>query len=255
MADSYQTNEREPSLKPDAPEVSIKPKGKFFDKLSDLWDRYKWVVIIGGFFLIVLVVGIVQMSTKDEYDQSVVFAGPEMLTPNQSKQVGAALSELLPRDYSGDDKLLIKFQGYGVYDEDEMKEANEEETLPNGQYNVVVTPSSNSSATLQYKDYMMSGECAIYFISRSQYENLSSQGRICSMESIFGEKLPEGMLPDGYGVALSELDLYSLPALKLLPEDTVICFSKQTVMGKCSDDDYYESAREYFKALVEYKAS
>lgn len=239
-------------VKPDATDINIRPHGRLYEWLDNFWYHYKWVLIIGLFFVVALAVGIFQMVNKDEYDQSVVFAGPETLIPYQSAEISTALSELLPRDFNGDDKLLVKFQGYGVFNEKEMKEANEEETLENGQYNVVVTPSSNSSNMSRYKEYMMGGECAIYFVSISQYENLVSQERLCSVESICGET-PTGMLGDGYGVLLGQTDLYAIRAMKYLPEDTVICFAKQPVVGACAKDKYYDAAKEFFIALVNYR--
>ena len=59
-----------------------------------------------------------------------------------------------------------------------------------------------------------------------------------------------------YGVYLGGLDIYKeFSALRVLPEDTVVCILRQTVVGKISKDDNYQNELSMFKALLTYSSS
>ena len=62
-----------------------------------------------------------------------------------------------------------------------------------------------------------------------------------------------GYAEDEYGLYLGSLDIYKeFSALRVLPEDTVVCILRQTVVGKISNDKNYQNELDMFCAIVNY---
>jgi len=236
----------------DVEDIKLTRKSKLWSKLDNFWFHYKWPVIIGAFFAIILIIGLVQIIGKDDKDNVVVFAGPAQITPNQCAQIEQELSKILPDDLSDDDKKSVAFKSYAIYSEEEFKLANEAETLANGQYDTVVTTSQNSANYKDYDDYLQTRECSIYFVSPDRYDNFKTYNQVCHMSEIFGENIPDGMMEDGYGFMLGQLPLYQIDAFQVMPANTIVCLLKQPVVGSSSDDETYESMEKFFKAIINF---
>ena len=107
-----------------------------------------------------------------------------------------------------------------------------------------------------------SNTMAIMIISPELYAELCSvdsnrdgkADRIVTLYETFGG-LPEGAYDD-YAVRLGDTEIYkSFAALRVLPEDTLICFLEPNWKGsKNSNEKYYNREREIFRAIVEYTA-
>lgn len=226
----------------DGENVSLTDKSKLLTKLDNFWFHYKWVVIIGAFFVLVLIVGLVQILGRTETDAAVTFAGPAYISPNDCAAIETELGKILPEDYTGDGKNTVKFSNYTIYYESDLE----------GKDTSSIDMSQNSTNKSNYDDYVSSGECSIYFVGSELYKNFLTHERLQSMSDIFGENLPQGTAEDGYGVRLGDLPIYQLDAFKVLPEDTYICLTKPYIYGESSKADSYAEMTEYFKAIVNF---
>jgi hypothetical protein len=138
-----------------------------------------------------------------------------------------------------------------IYSEDELTAANEAETDDEGKYVIRVSQSYNTSKIEEYRTFLQTGECSIVLVSQYLYQNLLEQNRLRPVTEVFGEKLPAGVLADGCGVRLGDTYLYQhFDAMKVLPEDTVICLLRPYVWGASSDAEKYAEIEEYYKKLV-----
>lgn len=226
----------------DGENVSLTDKSKLLTKLDNFWFHYKWVVIIGAFFVLVLIVGLVQILGRTETDAAVTFAGPAYISPNDCAAIETELGKILPEDYTGDGKNTVKFSNYTIYYESDLE----------GKDTSSIDMSQNSTNKSNYDDYVSSGECSIYFVGSELYKNFLTHERLQSMSDIFGENLPQGTAEDGYGVRLGDLPIYQLDAFKVLPEDTYICLTKPYIYGESSKADSYAEMTEYFKAIINF---
>ncbi len=222
--------------------LSVVNKSKLLSKLDSFWFHYKWVVIIGGFFLIVLIVGLVQIFSRTQIDAAVTFAGPAYISPNQCADIETELGKIIAEDYTGDGKTVVKFSNYTIYYENDLKGLNSSE----------IDLSQNTTNKSNYDDYVSSGECSIYFVGNELYKNFVSHNRLQSMSDIFGENMPSGITEDGYGVRLGDLPIYQLDAFKVMPADTYVCLAKSYVYGESSKADRYAEMIETFKAIVNF---
>lgn len=221
-------------------DVNLSSKSKLLGKLDNFWFYYKWHVIIGAFFLIVLTVGLVQLFGRTQYDVAVSFAGPAYITPIQSADIEAELSKILPDDFTKDGKKTVKFTAYSVFSEDDIKQAGNVDT------------SQNTANISSFGDYVTSGECSVYFVSSYRYENFKTYERLRPLNEIFDGELPRGITEDGYGIRLGDLPVYELDAFKAMPEDTYLCMTKPYIYGDSSKADKYADMTKCFKAIVNF---
>lgn len=226
----------------DGDNVSVTSKSKLLSKLDNFWFHYKWGIIIGAFFLVVLIVGLVQIFNRTEIDAAVTFAGPAYISPNQCAEIETELGKIIPEDYTGDGNKNVKFSNYTIYYENDLIGVDPSQ----------IDLSQNTTNKSNYDDYVSSGECSIYFVSGELYKNFVTHERLQSMRDLFGDELPEGMLGDGYGVRLGDLPIYELDAFKVMPADTYICLLKPYIYGESSKADTYAEMIECYKAIINF---
>lgn len=234
----------------DAAEVKLGSQNPIFKWLDNFWYYHKWTVIIVLFFAVVLGVGVSQMIGKEKSGEAVVIAAPQDVYTEHIEGYNTVLTSLMPATEKGGRKSL-QIYPYPIYSEDEMKRANEEETDDEGRYVQKVIQSYNTSKIEEYRSFLQMGECSILFVSEYLYETQRDQGRLRSLEEVFGKDLPMGAMGDGYGVRLGDTALYAFfDELQALPEDTVICLLRPYIWGASSKEEHYAYTEEFFKNIV-----
>lgn len=233
--------------------IEIKPKSPFLSKLSNFWYYHKWKVIIISFFAIVFAVGIYQMVTKVDGDESIIISGPQYFDNEEMMEVEKILTSLKPRNPDGSEKKIDLYT-YSVYSEEEMDEANHSETNDEGQYIQQVLPSYNVDKKKEFNGDVGLGRSSILIISESLYLELQAKDWILPLKEIFVGELPEGAMSDGHGVRLGETDLYAAyEGLQVLDEDLVVCMIRSLAMGANSDKNKYAESVELYKRIVTFE--
>ena len=221
-----------------------RPHGKLYRWLDNFWYHYKWPVLIGGFFAIVLLVCILQMCGKESKgDVNIVLAGPYSLATDEAAygDLQKCLAAELARDYNDDGQKKVDIMHYTIYSEEQIKAANGE-----------IHTSSNTGNYDTYKDYLTTGDAGILFLDPWLYEELAGKtDHLQEITEVVG-KQPEGALLDEngkcYGVRLGDTALYrENSAVRILPADTVICLLKPLVFGEQSE---WSHTLEYLRALI-----
>ena len=233
-------------------DVKIKVSNPFFSKLENFWFHHKWKVIISAFFLIVLGVGVFQMFTKEKYDTQVSVATHVIYDKKQLEAFNKALAALMPEDVNGDGKKNLAVYRYRVYSEEELTDANsgfDENDNPV----IVIDRNFNREQMTELNNAINSGQCTVMFVSRYEYDELVNKRPndvlLLPMSELFGEKLPEGVTENGYGVMLKDTGVYELDGFKWLPEDTVICILRKF---PSVSEKRYEADKQLFKNIVEF---
>lgn len=241
----------------DGVDVSLTSKIPFFSKLDNFWFYNKWKVIIISFFAIVLGVCLVQIVGKAEVDTTLVIAAPETITPLQSADIDSALLSLMPADKSGDGKKVLDIITYPIYSEEELYRANhtETETEEDGGWHYVptVNQSYNVEKFNEYTEYLKTGEVTLIFVSKYLYDNLIVNDRVLPLSEVFGDNMPTiaALSGDGYGVRLGDLYAYDyIDALKVIPEDTMVCILRPYIWGASSKAEKYEYSKEFFRNIL-----
>ncbi len=236
----------------EAGEIVVQKNG-FAKWIENFWYHNKWTIIIVTFFVVILIVGAVQIFSNEEEDLQVTYSGPYILSSSEKAEINKVLVSLMPKDYNGDGKKLVAFMDFGVYSERELERENEAYTDENGKYVTMVFPQTNTENMKSYSDYLMTGECSVLFLSEYLYGErmASAKKHMVPLTDTFGAELPQGAMSDGYGIRLGDTYLYaSCPALQVLPEDTVICLNRPYAIGASSNKKVYERSVDFYKTLV-----
>ena len=228
--------------------AEIKVQGKFLTWLDNYWYHYKWVTIVVAFFIIVFSVCTLQMCSKEKTDLTVIYAGGAFVSPERAESVNSVINAVMPKDFDGDGAKNVNFVKYEIYSAEQIK-VIEAATDSNGESGYV-DRSYNSSNYDNFCNYIQTGDTSLCFLEAWLYEELKSANRVADISEVLGYT-PEGS--DGYCVRVGDLDIYnSYAALRVIPEDTVVCLLRPLVVGNSSDAKYYERECEMFRAIIEY---
>lgn len=211
---------------------------KWFD---NFWYHYKWHTIITLFFVVVILACTLSTCQRENYDSTVLYAGPAYLDSDKKAGIEAVFEAAMPEDKIGDGEKNVYLAPFLIYSKEQI-EAIEAETDEEGKHfdvdNSIITKNSDN-----FYDYLMTGETSICLLDPSLYEALLGANRLAEIK--------EGK----YGVPLCELEIYkAYSALRELPEDTVVCFLRQSFIGGNSDNEVYENDRQLFDTILNFSS-
>ncbi len=228
----------------------IKPKSDFYKWLDNYWYHYKWITIGVVFLLVVLVVCTLQMCEKEKEDTTILYAGPCQLSAEEAENIKAVFNAVMPEDYDGDGKKNTAMIYYQIYSEEQIKEV--EASTDELGISIEVNRNYITQNQDNYYQYLLTGETSICLVDPNLYYVLVRENRLAPVVTALGTD--SGYEDDDYGIILGKTEIYeAYSALRVLPEDTVICILRANFVGRTSDEEVYKNDLEIFEAVVEYK--
>jgi hypothetical protein len=231
-------------IKPDGNEIDFTSESKFLPWWDNYWYHYKWHTIIVAFviFLVAFVVG--QKAADPAQDVIVTYCGPMSFLSEETEDLREALNRIMPEDFDGNGDKYAEVVRYAVYSEEEL----EADRLANDGHGTV-NLAFNAKQMTDFNTFMSLGECSIYLLSEYMYEYVKPRGALSPLANALGE-LPEGA-HDEYTIYLKDTAYYAMePALRMLPEDTLVCITVPYDLGNSSDPDYYARSVAMLRAIV-----
>ncbi len=236
-------------------------KSPFLTKLENFWYHYKWPFLIGLFALIVLIVCLVQCSSKSDYDIYVMYAGPVTLTQEDIEDVKTSLEPYVT-DKNGDGKITIAVRNLVIYPLSELEEKKEEGV------DVSFLANTSQMNTEVFDNEIQAGEAIICLLDPSLFESVCLQGGF--MEQSFAGDAPDyakigkikekdqngkERIREGYfGYRLGGMDLHKMPGLSRLRGDTVLCVRKistmQSLFGKKRAERNHANNVAIFNSII-----
>lgn len=233
------------------PAGDIKQKSKLLRWLDNFWYHNKIPTVIVLFVLIVVVVCMLQMCSAEDEDISLLYSGPRLMTASEHEGVRGVLSTLLPEDYNGDGRKYANLVTYHVKSDVQLF-SEAAQTHEDGE-TVFVDKTYYTREYESYSNILMTGELSVCMLDPWLYEKLTSSGRLKKLSEIF-DVMPSGAVGE-YGVRLGDTALYRYyDAMKILPEDTVVCLMLPYVFGESSKAESYAKSTDVFKAIVGFSA-
>lgn len=226
---------------------------KILKWLDNYWYHYKWQTIIGVFFAVVIVIFTTQFITKEEYDYSVIYAGPGVPTANQTREMEKAFSSVLEKDLNGDGKKNATLLEFYLLTE-EQKDIKQQEADAKGEI-LAVNWGEMQNTRNNFTTHVFTGESMICLLDPEWYEMLREQDAFLELSEITGE-LPD-CAQDGYSLRLCDTPFAQYyTVFSILPSDTLLCFrrpSTASLMGSSSQNEKYAGNKEIFRAILEWK--
>lgn len=164
--------------------------------LDNFWYYHKWKVIIAAFFLVVLVIGLVQIFSRVEYDVYVTVAVPYTMNADENGRFTELLQKFCPRDFNGDGDLLVYVQGYQVYSDSEYESEKAYWEVRSEQFQI--NSVYNQSQIRAFDQYLMNGQSTLLLLSPYMFETKKDNGHLLALVDVYGDDpLPEGVTADG----------------------------------------------------------
>ena len=194
---------------------------------ENFWYHHKWKTIIISFVVLVLVVCVVQMGTRDKTDVYVMYAGPGYLTANEARSVQDAMKQVMD-DYNGDGEKGVLLADFNCLNEEQI--AEKEALAAEQGVDLIFDNYGNAAVYEQYEMEVIAGESVIYILDPALYENVKKAGGLLPLTEVLGET-PEGAIDD-CGIRLADTKFaryYS--AMDVFPEDSVLCIRRVSTMS------------------------
>lgn len=241
-----------------------KEHGKIYRWFDNFWYHHKWKTIASTFLAVVVTVCTLQMCGREKPGDIIILtAGPYGFFDNEAglNDLKKCLSTYIPEDYNGNGVKDITLQNYTIFSEDEAKEYEGRVDENGDPLGLKVDRNQNTKEYQNFSQYIINGNAAILFLSpwlANQYA--TTTGLLMNFTELLGTDPQNGMFatPEGgkticYGIKLCETALWrENSAIRAnLPEDTVICLMKPTILGKNADVEIYNRSVAVVKALIQ----
>ena len=241
--------------RPDGNDIEIKPNGDEIDFTSEskilkwwdnYWYHYKWHTIIGLFVVILIIFVVSQQVNDPKQDTIITYCGSFGFLSEETEDLREAFNRIMPEDFDGNGEKYTEIVRYQFYSEQELiadREANDGKGTVNLAYNAKQLSDFNS--------FMSFGECSIYILSEDMYEYVKTNKTelLKSLSDILDDVPIDAY--DEYAVRLKDTPYYAMePALRMLPEDTLVCITAPYHIGSSSDPETYADSVAMFRAIV-----
>lgn len=209
--------------------------------IDNFWYHYKWHTIVGGFFLLMLTLLLVQCIGREQKDFQILYTGPIDVYSVKGDSVESAFS-----DVKGEE-VAVHF--LWLYTEEQLKEVS----------STPATAAAMASNRESFYTWTQTGENIVYLLDPTWYGYLKENGMLAPLADTLGYT-PDGAI-DEYGIRFHDTAFakhYSA-VMKDLPADTVLCMRAEPLhsfsLGKKKAQQRYEEHKKFFCDLVKYGQS
>jgi hypothetical protein len=213
-----------------------------------IWLRhYKWYLLIALFFVVVITVMAVQTCTREEYDASVMYAGPAIIPDGKDAEIEAILAKVC-KDNDGNGKVDVLFYDLLIMSQEELNAAYDK-----GHSSSAINAGSIQNAKDAFQLNILADEHFVMLLSPERYNVMVENGALEKLSDL-GVSAPSY---SEYAIRFADTDLARMyPAFSVIPGDTLLCFKRISDVN--ADDkrvlEKREDAIEYFGAIVAFKA-
>ena len=218
------------------------------EKIQNFIYHYKWHTLIALLLVIALVVCSLQFCSKEDYDAYILYAGSKNIGRTSKDgdvaEIATVISSLkrITDDFNENGETTLNFTNYYYLSADERKDVDDlnEALLANDRNSI--------SSVLEHSEYYL---C---FISKAVYEQYHKVGDEELFISLDGYKTasPDIELYADNAILLSSTEAYKLPGLSSLPDDTMVCIRRPSVLGGKSKEHtaHLENAKKMLENIL-----
>jgi hypothetical protein len=223
--------------------------------LSNVWYHSRYVILIGAFFAIVLIIGIIQICQNEDYDVQFVYAGPASLDETSGNEICVALSSV-SGDADGDGKKNLFLHRYTVLSDEQLAQKKAEAEAEGD--SIYYDYSLRTDAISSIGTLLATGEVSICFLDSYVYSIYSAQDAFLPLEEALGY-LPDYAV-DSYAVYLKDTDFGKyFTVFDLFPDDTLLCIRREPLLSGFQSqkkvDAAYQNSLETFQCIFSFHLS
>lgn len=217
------------------------------------WYYYKWIVIIGAFFIGVITFCLFQSVNRESYDVCILYTGPHIFSVGEKSSFESSFVQIMSEDYDKNGDKSIQVIDLTALTDDQLREIIETSEDPTAA--VKYAPYAVDNVKKSFSQQAFSGDSVICILDEYWYNVLLKAEGLEKLEDVLGYK-PDNM-KDEYsayfcGLKFSEYFGWSTE----FSEDTVICFRKmstvQAFYGKDNVEKNYNRSVQMLKDIFSF---
>jgi len=215
------------------------------NKWANFWHYNKTKIIIAVFFAVVLGVGLGQLLNRQNPDVSILYAGPDYVSPNDAENFCSLLEGLMD-DYNGDGRKYVQLEDLVYMSEDQITAYLEAAKADDE--NATVDRTKNKNMEDRFVSEVFAGSASLCILAEDQYEIVANSGGFVPLSELFAT-VPESAIDD-YGIRFAETKFakfYNLTSL--FPADSVIALRTLPTASAITGKERAEKLHTYAEAL------
>ncbi len=219
------------------------------EKIQNFIYHYKWHTLVALLLIVAIIICSLQFCVKEEYDAYILYAGSKNIgrtaKDGDVAEIATVISSLkrITDDFDENGEITLNFTNYYFLSAEERKGLDDlnEALLASDQKSI--------SGVLEHSEYYL------LFISAAVYEQYHKVGdeELFISLSEYKTSSPDIELYADNAILLSSTEAYKLPGLSALPEDTLICIRRPSVLGGKSKEHtaHLENAKMMLENILE----
>ncbi|MBE6605882.1 MAG: hypothetical protein E7635_02450 [Ruminococcaceae bacterium] len=233
---------------------------KFYKWIDNFWYHYKWIVLIVALFATIIIVSTVQIFTREVGDIYVLYAGPKVVSLQESLYIEKTFEKIDEIDHNGDGEINAIVRTLTIMSPEDISESNdaheEEVGAANEGYiiNEQMLGAQMSGAMQTFNQEIFGGDSVICLLSPYTYKIVHDSNGFLPLADVLGYT-PEGAY-DECAVYLKDTDFGSLEGLSSLGDDTLFCIRRMSTMsfmkGHKKTEALYNYQLDKFKTALTY---
>ena len=222
------------------------------DKLANFWHYNKTKILIAAAFILIIGISLVQLIGRQNPDVSVLYAGPDYITPNECEAFCDVLESLMD-DYNGDGRKYVQVEDIVFMSDDQILDYLAAAQADNE--HAAVDNMNNNEVKDRFMYEVFGGEAMLCILAEDQYDMVAEGGGFMKLTDVFGS-IPDGAI-DEYGIRFSETRFCKFyDAAKIFPADSVIALrtvpTTSALTGKQRAERIHGYHETMFKLLIEW---
>lgn len=225
----------------------------FKQKVENFLYHYKWHTIAVCFLAFVLIWGLVSVFTNGgREDIYIGYIGEYGYSADEKAVIEKKMSDVLDVDFDGNGKTEIALMAFHYYTNEQISAMIEE--AKNGGDDRGFYPEVNAKNYEHFVTEMDNGNTSVWLVSKGVYENMDKSALV-PIDSILGYT-PEKGVVDEYAIDCSTLPFCTKTVREISYNTYLVLRVRRNhsfIMGEEQVAAELENAKEFFRAIVEYK--
>ncbi len=214
------------------------------NKLANFWHYNRTKIIIISFFVIVIGTVLLQTINRQSPDISILYAGPDYVTPNEAKAFSATVESIID-DYNDDGRKYVQIEDLVFLSEDQIQDSIAAGIAADERVDIDNVKNKEVADRFSYE--VFGGDALICILSEDQFRMVEAGGGFMKLTDVFG-KTPDGAI-DEYGVHFAETKFCKFyDSAKIFPDDAVIALRTIPTASAITGRKRAEKLHEYHTA-------
>lgn len=219
---------------------------KILKWLDNFWYHNKWLVLIGGFFAVAVIIMTMQFFTRDGYDAMVLYTGPRIPNANQTLEIQNAFESVMTKEYDENGEKEVALSSLFLMTDEQLKD--DRYLYDEAGNKLFINTGEMVTTKQQFTTQIFVGEAMICLLDPAWYELAAKKDAFVELSELTDVEFEDSY--DECALYLHKTDFGEyFTAMDVFPEDTLICFRRMSSTSGLKNEKKEAQRYEYNKGL------